>query len=141
MHGIELAKKELLDNNYTCVFVQGKEVVMTSFDRGVKPLITYYETKKDMQKSAVLADKVIGQAAALLAVLCGITAIYTPVISEDAIKVLNKNGIFVTYEQTVPYIVNRSGNGRCPMEELSMGVNEPLDMYKKIKKWIMGSIK
>lgn len=136
MDGIELAKKELMDNDYTCVIVQRKDVIMTSVDRGVKPLIIYYETKKDMYISPVLADKVIGRAAALLAVLCGITAIYTTVISEEAKKVLDDNGIPVTYERIVPFIINRKGDGRCPMEELSAGVNQPVEMYKKIKNWL-----
>ncbi|NLY18037.1 MAG: DUF1893 domain-containing protein [Clostridiaceae bacterium] len=136
MEGIELAKKILMDNNYTCVAVQGKDVVLTSFERGVKPLIQLYETKKDSYESLYLADKVIGKAAAYLAVLCGITSIYTNVVSEEAKKVLRTYNIPVSYELEVPFIVNRRGDGKCPMEELSEGVNEPLEMYHRIKGWL-----
>ncbi|MDD4295728.1 MAG: DUF1893 domain-containing protein [Ruminiclostridium sp.] len=140
MEGIELAKSELIHNNYTCVVVQGKEVIMTSFHNGVRPLIEFYKTQNGTQKSffspLVLADKVIGRAAALLAVLCGITSIYTHIISEEAKRVLEFYKIPVTYEKLVPYIINRGGDGRCPMEELSIGVNEPIDMYNKIIKWL-----
>lgn len=138
MEGIELAKKILMDDNYTCVVVQGKDVVMTSCDRGVKPLMQLYESEKSKAISLVLADKVIGRAAAFLAVLCGITSIYTVVISEEAKKVLSAYHIPVTYEKEVPYIINRSGDGKCPMEELSVDVQEPLEMYHKIKKWLAG---
>lgn len=138
MEGIELAKKILKDNNYTCVVVQGKDVVMTSCDRGVKPLMQLYKSEKSKAISLVLADKVIGRAAAFLAVLCGITSIYTVVISEEAKKVLSVYQIPVTYEKEVPYIINRSGDGKCPMEELSEDVKEPLEMYHKIKKWLAG---
>ena len=140
MEGIELAKSELIHNNYTCVVVQGKEVIMTSFHNGVRPLIEFYDTQNGTNRSflppPVLADKVIGRAAALLAVLCGITSIYTHIISEEAKKVLDFYKIPVAYEKLVPYIINRNGDGLCPMEELSIGVNEPIEMYNKIMKWL-----
>lgn len=136
MEEIELAKAELINNNYTCVIVQGKEVVMASLNNGIKPLMQFYDTQKRCLASPVLADKVIGRAAAFLTVLCGITSVYTHIISEEAKKVLNSYKIPVTYEKLVPYIKNRSGVGRCPMEELSIGVKEPLEMYQKIKKWL-----
>lgn len=136
MEGIELAKKILIENNYTCVAVQGKDVVMTSFERGVKPLIQLYESKNDSFTSLVIADRVIGKAAALLAILCGITSVYTVVISTEAKKVLSGFNIPASYENEVPYIINRKGDGKCPMEVLSENVKEPLEMYQKIKKWL-----
>jgi len=138
LEGIELAKKILMENNYTCVAVHGKDVVMTSYERGVKPLIQLYESKTDSYSSMVLADKVIGRAAAFLAVLCGITSIYTIVISKEAKTVLDTYKIPVSYDKEVPYIKNQRGDGRCPMEELSEGVKEPLEMYNKIKGWLAG---
>jgi hypothetical protein len=132
---IELAKKELVRGKYSCVLVQDGEVVMTSFEKGVKPLMRFYESR-ELYKSPVLADKVIGRAAAFLAVLCGITEVYAEVISEDAIKVLEDYQVPVTFRRMVPYIANRSGDGLCPMEELSKGVETPLEMYEKIQKWL-----
>jgi hypothetical protein len=132
---IELAKKELLQGKYTCVVVQDGEVVMTSFEKGVKPLMHFYE-KRELYQSPVLADKVIGRAAAFLAVLCGIKEIYAEVISEEAIKVLDSYQIPFTSGRVVPYITNRSGDGLCPMEELSKDVKTPSGMYVKIQKWL-----
>ena len=135
MTGIELAKQELEQGKYSCVLVQDGEVVMTSFDKGVKPLMRFYELREHY-KSPVLADKVIGRAAAFLAVLCGITGVHAEVISEGAIKVLDDYQIPVTYGRVVPYIANRSGDGLCPMEELSTDVKTPAEMYEKIQNWM-----
>lgn len=135
MTRIELAKHELVQGNYSCVLVQDGEVVMTSYDKGVKPLMSFYGSRESY-KSTVLADKVIGRAAAFLAVLCGITEVYAEIISEEAIKVLNDYQIPFTYGRVVPYITNRSGDGLCPMEELSKDVKTPTEMYEKIKGWL-----
>jgi len=132
---IELAKQELVQGKYSCVLVQDGEVVMTSFEKGVKPLMRFYELR-ELYKSPVLADKVIGRAAAFLTVLCGITEVYAEVISEEAIKVLDDYQIPVTSERVVPYIANRRGDGLCPMEELSKDVKTPLEMYLKIQQWL-----
>lgn len=138
MNGIELAKFELINKDYTCVIVNGEEIVMTSTERGVKPLILFYEElKKYCPRSRarlVLADKVIGRASALLAALCGIESIYAEVISVEAKKALEELDIPVTFGRIVPYIKNRTGDGRCPMEELSLGVNDPYEVYQRIKK-------
>ena len=135
MTRIELAKQELVQGKYSCVLVQDGEVVITSFDKGVKPLMRFYEIRENY-KSPVLADKVIGRAAAFLAALCGITEVYAEIISEEAIKVLDGYQIPVTYGRVVPYIANRNGDGLCPMEELSKDVKTPLEMYEKIQKWL-----
>lgn len=137
MDGIELAKSELIKGNYTCVIVSGEQVVMTSVERGVKPLIVFYEEYTEQRKHTgaglALADKVIGRASALLAVLCGMKSIYAGIISAEAKEALDDLGIPVTFERMVPYIKNRTGDGRCPIEELSLGVNDPYEVYLKIK--------
>jgi len=138
LKGIELAKNELALDNYTCVVVHEDSVIMTSFDRGVKPLVHYYETESRNFSDAVLADKVIGRAAAFLSVLCGITSVYAEVISIEAKKVFEEYDIHFEYNRLVPYIVNRTGDGRCPMENLSEGVKQPIEMYNRIKGWLAG---
>jgi len=84
LRAIDLAKNELTLHNYSCVVVHEDSVIMTSFESGVRPLIHYYENKSRNFSNAVLADKVIGRAAAFLVVLCGITSVYAEVMSIDA---------------------------------------------------------
>jgi len=138
LRAIEVAKNELVLHNYSCVIVHEDRVIMTSFDSGVKPLIQYYETKSANFRNAVLADKVIGRAAAFLVVLCGITSVYADVMSTEAKKILEDCNIYYEYNRLVPFIANRNRDGRCPMEELSEGVKQPIEMYNRIKHWLAG---
>ena len=138
MRAIEVAKNELALHNYSCVIVYEDRVLMTSFDSGVKPLIQYYETQSENFRNAVLADKVIGRAAAFLVVLCGITSVYAEVMSIEAKKILEEYNIYYEYNCLVPFIANRNRDGRCPMEELSEGVKQPIEMYNRIKHWLAG---
>ena len=71
------------------------------------------------------ADRVIGQAAAYLFVLAGVTAVYGEVMSEDAYRTLTRFGVEVMAGKTVPYIINRTGDGRCPMESAVCGLSDP----------------
>jgi len=136
LRAIDLAKNELALHNYSCVVVHEDSVIMTSFENGVKPLINYYETKSRNFSNAVLADKVIGRAVAFLVVLCGITSVYAEMMSIDAKRILEEYNIYVDYDHLVPFIANRKRDGRCPMEELSEGVKQPIEMYHRIKNWL-----
>ena len=37
-------------------------------------------------------------------------------MSKDAMDILQTNGIDAFYDDVVPYIINRSGEGACPIE-------------------------
>ena len=89
-------------------------------------------------EDAALADKVIGRAAALLARLMGVRALYAPVISRGALEELNRAGIDAGCETTVEAIRNRAGTGLCPMEQLSKGVTEPEEMLARAEEFLAG---
>ena len=48
MRDIKFAKQTLLDGNYTAVFVK-RDLVMTTKDRGVKPLLALVENGKKLR--------------------------------------------------------------------------------------------
>ena len=111
---IEAARQRLSEGGYTCVvFANGKEY--TSSERGVSPLIGFLQSGASFC-GAVAADKTVGAGAAHLYVLLGIHALWANVISDDAIRILTDNGITVVWGERVPYIINRKGDGRCPIE-------------------------
>ena len=122
---INYSKKRLLDGGYTCVLYNGEsEIVSTA--RGVSFLLGLYEDGKDYS-GYVSADKVVGKGAALLYALLGIKEIYASVISESALSVLQKSGITCTYDTLVPHIINRRGDGICPIEGATMDIDNPAD--------------
>ncbi len=126
------ARKRMIEGGYTCVAIYGQRVY-TSKERGVKPLLTWLDSKTDLRGFAV-ADKVIGNGAAMLYVLLGVKEIYTPVISQSAKMTLETQGITVCFDTCVEGIVNRAGTGPCPMEDAVKGIDNPQDALLAIRK-------
>ena len=125
----------MLTSESTIAVVSNGEV-FTSQERGVKPLLHLLTEKKGFLKGASVADKVIGKAAALLMVLGEIKEVHTLIISEPAIKVFEKYNISYFYDKKVDRIVNRTGDGLCPMETLCLDVEEPKEAFEKIMNFI-----
>lgn len=109
------AKALLNDNDYTFAAVCGDEAV-TSRERGVKPLLEILDSDDDLHGYSA-ADKVIGKGAAFLYVLLGVDAVFADVISKPALNVLQSSGIVVEYALKTEHIINRKGDGICPIEQ------------------------
>ena len=117
------AKKILLDTGATCVLCKGGSRVESQL-RGVTPLVDLLDTFMDFSGYSA-ADKVVGKATAFLYCLLEVKAVYTPVISEQALKVLQQHGIDAQYDLCVPAILNRRKDGFCPMETATRHIDDP----------------
>ena len=133
-NNLQIAKRLLAENDYTCVlYKNGREY--NSRERGVKPLIDFLESGKDF-KGFFAADKTIGAGAAHMYVLLGVNAVFANIISEEGKKILQQNKISVFYENLVPFIINRKGNGPCPIETAVKGIENPRKALETIKNTI-----
>lgn len=121
----------LAGSDYTCVLCKNNEI-LTSKQRGIAPLLAWHDSDATFAGFSA-ADKVIGKGAAFLYVLLGVQEVYAPVISEVAVATLEKHEIIVRYETLVPYIVNRTGDGGCPIEQAVMTTEEPEEALIAIK--------
>jgi len=128
---LEQAKSLLKSTDSTLVVVSGDDV-FTSKERGVKPLLHLLTEKKGFLKGASVADKVIGKAAALLMALGEIKEVHTLIISEPAIKVFENHNIKYYFDKKVDRIINRTGDGLCPMETLCLAIDDPMEAFQKI---------
>lgn len=132
MGDLERARHLLMAGTYTCVLCKG-DLLYTSTARGVRPVLDWITTGQDLSGFSA-ADKVVGKAAAFLFIRAGIVRLYTRVISGPALDVLRAGGISVEYDSLVPGIINRSGDGPCPMESAVSGTDDPdeaLDLIRK----------
>ena len=125
------AKQILLDNNHRLVIIKN-DIITTSNERGVKALLNLLDGSTDFS-GAYAADKVVGKAAAMIYVLLGIRALYASVISDGAKAIVESNGILLEYDEAVPYIINRQGDGVCPMELAVGDEMDPENAVEKVK--------
>lgn len=132
---IEDLKNILLKENHTIVIYKNDASVYISNDRGVAPLMKLLKEDKSQLKDAMIADKVIGKAAALLMALAKVKEVYTPAISAPALQVFNYHNIEIHYDKVVERIVNRKGDGLCPMETLCLNIENPEEAFLVINKW------
>lgn len=91
-NNLDKAIKKLHDENFCCVVIRDDEC-FTSTDFGIKPLMIFLRQDKNFFQNAVIADKIIGKAAALLMTLGGAEQVYGEIMSEAAIGVLKENHI------------------------------------------------
>lgn len=104
--------------------------------RGVVDLLELSETNPEFLNGAYIADKVIGRGAALLLVRGNVAQVYAQVISSGALKALQHAGIAVEFGKETPYIINRKGDGMCPVESLTATTDDPDEAFKLIKSFI-----
>jgi hypothetical protein len=136
----EIAIRKLEENvDFTCVICEADEQLRTytSTERGVKPLLGWLETG-EIKKGFAAADKVVGKAAAYLYVLLGAAYVYAPVMSAKALDVFKRYGIEAAYDVCPDGIINRAGNGPCPMESAVADVDTPEEALVAIKSKLQG---
>lgn len=102
--------------------------------RGIGPLLSIYLDNPEAMKGARLYDKVIGKAAAAFCILGGIKEVTAHLLSVPAKRLLEDNGIKVSYEVVSERIMNRTKTDLCPMEKACLSESEPLPIAEAVKK-------
>lgn len=84
--------------------------------RGVSDLVELVRDEPERLQGAIVADKMVGRAAAVLMVRGGVKAVFTNLISTPGKKVLDEAGVLLIAAEEVPEILNRDRSGQCPIE-------------------------
>ena len=117
----------LLKNGHHAIVIDNGTI--TTYDtKGIATLLQMVNQDTSPLKGATVVDKVVGKAAAALMILGGVTRLPALLIS-----LLSTTDIIVSYEQQVPYIINRMQTGWCPMEQACQHSLTPEDCLKQIK--------
>ena len=130
---LEETKQILREQNASCVIQKPSGEVVISNDFGIKPLMIELRKDKQAFQGAVIADRVIGKAAALLTVLGGACEVYGEIMSQAACEVLDANQIIYEYGEKVPYIENRTKTGKCPMEETVWEIDDVNQAFEALE--------
>ena len=122
MNNMLKARNFLDSGNYTCVVCKD-DVVYTTMQRGVAPLLNWLDTGTNLTGFSA-ADRVVGRGAAFLYCLLGVKEVYARVMSRPAAQVLHSYGIAADADTFVEGILNRAGNGPCPFEAVVMDIQD-----------------
>lgn len=132
MHpNLERAKEAMKAEKLTCVLTEGG-VMFKSKDKGVQPLLDWMNSGNNYM-SYMIADKVIGRAAAFIDIAMGIREVYAEVMSEGAKTLLENNHVVVNYDTLVPEILNADKTDLCPLEKAVEGIETAGDALMPIE--------
>ena len=115
-----------LEGHTICLCKNGSCVY--SEKRGIAPMMNFIADGIDLSGYSV-ADLVVGKAAALLFVKCGIKKVFAKTLSEKGKRVLEIYGVDYEYETLTEKIINRTGTDICPMEKAVMNTDTPEEAY------------
>ncbi len=119
---VSTAAESIKNGDAALVIIKDGEIIRSMSGRGIKPIITMYDD--GVLCGSTVVDKVVGRAAAVVMLLGGVKHCHAMTISRHALDFFEKNDIKVTYDETVEYIINRAGDGMCPMEETVKNIDD-----------------
>ena len=129
MTDFEIAKNNL-SGHTICLCKDGN--CLYSEKRGISPMMGFIDEGVDLAGYSV-ADIVVGKAAALLFVKCGIKKVFAKTLSLYGKKILERYGIDYEFEVLTEKIINRTGTDICPMEKAVMDTVDPEEAYEILK--------
>lgn len=124
--------RELLETQDLTLALCRGESCTVSHQRGVAPLLALLEDDASWA-GACAADKVVGAGAAFLYRLLGVREVWAPVMSRRAVEVLKQGSINPIAEQEVDAIVNRAGDGPCPIESAVTDIDDPQEALAAVR--------
>ena len=129
MTDLQIAKNNL--EGYTiCLCKDG--ACLYSQKRGIAPMMDFIGSGEDLTGYSV-ADIVVGKAAALLFVKCGIKKVFAKTLSKKAKSILESRGVDYEYQTLAENIINRAGTDICPMEKAVANTDDPEEAYNILK--------
>lgn len=121
-------KKKFEEGRHTCVI--GNGTIRTFDGRGIGDLMKLYKEDPAFLRGALVADRVVGKAAAAILVMGGAEEVYAQTISKPAFDMLTRARITVSFGESVPFITDSSGSKMCPMETACQKAKTPEECLK-----------
>ena len=129
-----MTDSQIAENNLSghtiCLCKDGN--CLYSEKRGIAPIMGFISDGVDLSGYSV-ADVVVGKAAALLFVKCGIKSVFAKTLSQPGKRILDLYGINYEYATLTERIINREGTDTCPMEKAVTCTDDPEEAYVILK--------
>ena len=123
----------IVNADHLSLAVYNHDSLSTYHQHGVQDLLQLLENEPQRLQGAVVADKMIGKAAAALMAVGGVKQVHTNLICTPAREMLEKAGIVVSAKEEVPMILNRDRSGQCPMDQSLNETDDPQECVNILK--------
>ena len=106
----------MLNEKHLSLVIKNNDEIRTFNKTGVHDLVKILDTDPSLLQGAIVADKLIGKAAASLMIMGGVKEVHTNLICTPAVHMFKEADIPVSYAEEVPMIMNRDKSGQCPID-------------------------
>lgn len=107
---------DMLNEQGLSLLVYNNGELTTHANRGVQDLLQLISEQPERLQGAVVADKIIGKAAAAIMAFGGVKEVHTNIICIPAKQLFEAQGIPVFANEEVPMILNRDKSSMCPID-------------------------
>lgn len=119
---LQTALAQIRENKIVLAVIQNGQIIYTAQGQGIAPLLQAVQGVQNVQtavnlRGGILADKIVGKAAAMLAVYGGAAEVYGCVMSRSAQEYLQQHGVKAGCDTQADVIENRAKTGPCPIEQ------------------------
>jgi hypothetical protein len=126
--------QRLKREDWSLIIVKEDMTVFASREEGMKPLIeAIHQVGVPTLENAIVIDKIVGKAAALLISYIKAKEVHCIVLSTTGRAVLDTHQIKHYAERLTPEIMNRRGTGLCPFEQAVRDVDDPQEGYGRVR--------
>ncbi|MCR8433329.1 MAG: DUF1893 domain-containing protein [Candidatus Korarchaeota archaeon] len=127
---ISLLRELLMEYSLVIVDLNGK-ILYSSREDGIKPVVEAVVVAGGLIDNNIVADRIIGKAAALIIANRRPQLVFGTVMSKGAVNLLRDLGISYSFEKLVEVIKGKT-KSICPFEEFVKDINDPKEALIKI---------
>lgn len=124
---------DMLNEQGLSLLVYNNDSLSIHANRGVRDLLELLSAEPERLRGAIVADKIIGKAAAALMATGGVQEVHTNIICTPARELLEQEGIKVFAREEVEKILNKDKTHMCPIDSQLEGIETVEECVRVLK--------
>jgi hypothetical protein len=113
--------RKIKDGKHTLIVIKNDKIIFKSNNSGLKDLL--FASEKNFLEDAIIYDKLIGLAAAKIAVFSKAKELHTLLASELAVNFCQNKRIPLKAEKIVERIYDSKNKNECYLEKMAQKIN------------------
>lgn len=123
----------LEESGNSLMIYKAGELIFESDLGGIRPHLKAIDELGSKLEGTLMVDKILGRAAAFLAIYAKAAEAMALIVSSPGKQVLDASGIKYSFREEVPHIKMENGVIYCPFESMVQGIEDPEEAYRAIR--------